>query len=456
MLFKNIPLTGLCMFQKKRICFRILTAVCFTLLFLLIKVDVFAAERLQQTSNPIVIVIDPGHGAENFGTIQNGFTEKKMTLITANAIYEELLQYENVEVYLTRTTDCSLSLKERAEFAASVQADFLFSIHYNASETHRSYGTEVWIPTVMPYQAYAYQFAYNHLQNMEAMGLFNRGIKSRLGDSGKDYYGILRESVKLDLTACIIEHCHVDHGMDSVFCDSEEELIQFGKEDAKSIAQYFGLRKKSGEVDYSNHPVDLPFVDLTQAVPDVWKDNEDPEELEVVVKSADYAQNEFVVQVHAKDSESPIMYYTYSLDGGYHFTDYIPWPGVDMLLQTYDQDVEIRIPVEGENRPRFIFRVYNQYELCTESEPYIFTERFALPVDSYEDSSLEPINTDYIFDTTYEKEEENEMVDSNDLIDSGFTVNSVLYNGAYMLAIFLLIVVALTLIVCIYKIFRKK
>ena len=181
-----------------------------------------AAPRLQDVGEELVIVIDPGHGGENQGTIENNHEEKTMTLVTAMAMYQELQLYENVQVYLTRTTDQELSLKERAEYAASVNADFLFSIHYNASENHELFGSEVWVSSLSPYNGYGYQFGYEFLTDMRDKGLFLRGVKTRLNSAGIDYYGIIRESVALQVPALIIEHCHVDEQRDAGYCDSNE------------------------------------------------------------------------------------------------------------------------------------------------------------------------------------------------------------------------------------------
>ena len=60
------------------------------------------------TSKNVVIVIDPGHGGtgeRNLGAQYNGFSEKEMTMQVATAMKEELEKYDNVTVYLTRTTD---------------------------------------------------------------------------------------------------------------------------------------------------------------------------------------------------------------------------------------------------------------------------------------------------------------------------------------------------------------
>ena len=124
------------------------------------------APRLQDVGEELVIVIDPGHGGENQGTIENNHEEKAMTLITAMAMYEELGLYDNVKVYLTRTTDQELSLKERAAYAASVDADFLFSIHYNASENHELFGSEVWVSSLSTYNGFGNQFGHELLKDM--------------------------------------------------------------------------------------------------------------------------------------------------------------------------------------------------------------------------------------------------------------------------------------------------
>lgn len=49
---------------------------------------------------------------------------KNMTMIVALAMKEELEKYEGIEVYLTREEDKDMSLEERAEYAASRNADF--------------------------------------------------------------------------------------------------------------------------------------------------------------------------------------------------------------------------------------------------------------------------------------------------------------------------------------------
>ena len=127
------------LFVRTMICTVSLVTAC----FFCSSLEAAAAPRAQETGERVTIVIDPGHGGENEGTLEGIVQEKKMTMVTAMAMYEELLKYDNVDVYLTHTEDVNFSLADRAQFAAERNADFLFSIHYNASVDHDLFGSEV-------------------------------------------------------------------------------------------------------------------------------------------------------------------------------------------------------------------------------------------------------------------------------------------------------------------------
>ena len=116
----------------------------FALFFRFCYLPVSAAPRAQAVDDNVVIVIDPGHGGENRGADEYGEPiEKDMTLVTALAMRDELSKYDNVTVFLTRTDDRDMELEERAQFAQDVGADFLFSLHYNACESHKRFGSEI-------------------------------------------------------------------------------------------------------------------------------------------------------------------------------------------------------------------------------------------------------------------------------------------------------------------------
>lgn len=332
-----------------------------------------AAPRLQDAGEKLVIVIDPGHGGNQLGTTENNHEEKGMTLVTARAMYEELSLYEGVEVYLTRTDDRELSLKKRAEFAASVEADFLFSIHYNASETHENYGSEVWVSLLEPYNAYGYQAGCEFLTNFRDMGLFVRGVKTRKGDKG-DYYGIIRESVALGFPAVIVEHCHVDEARDEVFCADEEQLKAFGRADATAVARYFGLKSSVLNVDYSAWELAEAEADKFTAV--TVYDVTEPDVCRIEFLSADYENGRLELSVSAADYDTALLSYSYSLDGGVTFGARQDWPQSDALTGSYPDTFTLNIPVPAGTIPRVVVRAYNMFDKYRESNLYTGAQAF--------------------------------------------------------------------------------
>lgn len=346
----------------------------FIILFLLSGENVSAAERLQSTDGNPVIVIDPGHGGENLGTQAGGiWDEKYMDMVTARALYEELRLYDNVEVYLTHTEDVDISFQERAAFAQSVNADFLFSIHYNASEYHELFGSEVWVPLSAPFNNYGYQIGYELLTGMQDRGLFVRGIKTRKGDRG-EYYAIIRETVALDIPAAIIEHCHVDEDRDRDYCDSEADLIQFGKDDATAIAKYFGLKSSVLNVDYS----DYRLAEIGDSVPiaSTLQDETKPDVCQIEFLNADYDAGNLSLTVSAADYDSLLIYYTYSIDGGNTYSERNIWPGSDVLTGKYEDTFTLTISVPDGTKPSVIVRAYNMFDSYTESNLYESPEIF--------------------------------------------------------------------------------
>lgn len=331
--------------------------------------SVFAVPRVQPLNEKVVIVIDPGHGGKNEGTIENGFQEKSMTMITAQAMYDELSLYDNVEVYMTRTEDIDLSIEARAKYAAAVKADFLFSIHYNASLDHDLFGSEVWISATPPYNAYGYQFGYEQLLTMQDMGLFLRGIKTKLNDRGTDYYGIIRESTVLSIPAVIIEHCHVDEDRDVPFCDDEEDLITFGKADALSVAKYFGLKSSVLGVDYSEHTANLAMADEKNRVQSTLKDETAPDVCILELLSTEEETGIVSIQVTATDYDSPLLYYDYSINTGLTYSPLQPWPKSNALDGTYQDTFTLDIQIPSGTQANIIVRAYNLFDACTESKP---------------------------------------------------------------------------------------
>lgn len=335
-----------------------------------------AGKRLQDIGEKLVVVIDPGHGGENLGTTENGYLEKSMNMTTALSMYEELSMFEGIEVYLTHTDDRDLSLKDRAKYAAAKGADLLISLHYNASETHLLYGSEAWISLQPGYHAYGYQFATVAMRELRDMGMNLRGIKTKPNSKGEDYYGVIREAVALGIPAVILEHCHVDHPEDSLHCDTEEEKKAFGVADAHAVAKYFGLKSSSLGVDYSNYPDTLPEISPTESVGRAGYDMTAPDSCTVTVSEAFYSEDRVLVKVSACDKESNLIYYSFSLDGGGTFSKIMPWPEGDILTGEFENSFLIELEIPDGTSPEICFRVYNPFDVFTDSNVLSFPQEF--------------------------------------------------------------------------------
>jgi N-acetylmuramoyl-L-alanine amidase len=86
------------------------------------------------TKTNCVIVIDPGHGGVETGTISilDGSPEKEFNLDWAKRL-QPLLETNGWQVFLTRTNDTRVSLASRVAFAEEHKADLFISLHFNAS-----------------------------------------------------------------------------------------------------------------------------------------------------------------------------------------------------------------------------------------------------------------------------------------------------------------------------------
>ena len=212
--------------------------------------------------NPkLVIALDPGHGGKESGAYYYGIKEKDINLTLAKLVQAELEQYEGVEVFLTRETDEEMPLYTRANVAHERGADILISLHFNASNQHKSNGASVYVTTAESYRYSMQQLADCLLGEFEAIGLENAGTFARVTELGgcwsdgsfQDYYGVLKSACRNEMPSLLIEHCFMDSVIDRSYFDTAEGLKKLAKADANGIAAYFGLSTKTGEVVQSKH-----------------------------------------------------------------------------------------------------------------------------------------------------------------------------------------------------------
>ncbi len=91
------------------------------------------------------IVLDPGHGGYDTGTIgPGGLLEKDLVLAVARQLRNLLSDKLGADVVLTRNDDSFVSLEERTEIANRHEADLFISIHANSSNIRTLSGVETY------------------------------------------------------------------------------------------------------------------------------------------------------------------------------------------------------------------------------------------------------------------------------------------------------------------------
>lgn len=222
-------------------------------------ISVRAAATLQE--DPIVIVLDPGHGGVDGGATRTwgGKTYKEKTLNLAIAKYckKELETYAGVTVYLTRSDDTYVSLEGRVAFAKKKGADLFVSLHNNADLKTSMRGACVFYPNANYKKnigASGKAVAASIEKQLVALGLKNNGIAYRNSANGTrypdkklaDYYSVIKGSKEAGFPGIIVEHAFVSNPTDcKSFLSSQAKLKKLGIADATGIAEYYGLKKAS-------------------------------------------------------------------------------------------------------------------------------------------------------------------------------------------------------------------
>lgn len=91
------------------------------------------------------VVLDPGHGGANLGTLgYHGTQEKVLTLKISRYVADFVHKHSNVTVLLTRHDDRDIALRDRPRWANARKADALISLHCNANPKPDPRGMEIW------------------------------------------------------------------------------------------------------------------------------------------------------------------------------------------------------------------------------------------------------------------------------------------------------------------------
>lgn len=95
------------------------------------------------------VCVDPGHGGDDPGAVNNNINERDINLIVANQV-KTLLNQAGYEVFMTRTTnDDTFSNNDRYTFCNTKNATIMVSIHHNFfNDSTIDYSTALYFKTV--------------------------------------------------------------------------------------------------------------------------------------------------------------------------------------------------------------------------------------------------------------------------------------------------------------------
>lgn len=183
------------------------------------------------------VYIDPGHGGSDPGAVGNGLKEKDLTLKISKYTRDYLRDnYEGVSVRMSRTTDKTLSLRERTNDANKWKADVLVSVHINAAGSSSATGYEDFIYNGAVQKAtLSFRDAIHEEMKKVFKGFHNRGKK-------RANFHMLRES---RMPAVLPEFLFITNKNDAAFLKKDSNLKLIGKHLAIGIAKHLKLKKKS-------------------------------------------------------------------------------------------------------------------------------------------------------------------------------------------------------------------
>ena len=184
------------------------------------------------------IVIDPGHGGSDSGTVgPSGLTEKAVTLAVSQQL-RDILEASGGHVKMTRDTDkdvygwdatASQELQARVNVGERMPgAEIFISVHINAFSNPNAHGMETYYYGGSSGGKRLASLINQELQ--EAGGLFNRGVKTA------NFYVIKHSS----MPATLLELAFITNPREERLLADADYQQKLAQAIARGVARYFG------------------------------------------------------------------------------------------------------------------------------------------------------------------------------------------------------------------------
>ncbi|MDL1163165.1 N-acetylmuramoyl-L-alanine amidase [Yersinia pestis] len=180
--------------------------------------------------------IDAGHGGKDPGASGNGLREKDIVLTVSLGVKEKLeREHEGVQVFLSRSTDVFLELKERTTAANKAGADLLVSIHCNAGGGAGGFESFRYTNALTASRSLQNMLHTEIMAALKPFKVIDRGQKSA-------NLHLCRES---KMPAVLTENLFIDVASDATKLKRQEVIDALIAGHVAGIAKYLGLKKKN-------------------------------------------------------------------------------------------------------------------------------------------------------------------------------------------------------------------
>ena len=175
-----------------------------------------------------------GHGGKDPGACGNGLREADINLNCALA-WDKEMQRHGVVTKLSRYKDENDDISEEIRECNAFNPDIAVDFHTNSGGGD---GFEVLVSIVGTNSR-----KLGTLINEEVVktGQNSRGVKTRKGSDGRDYFGFIRQT---KCPAVITECAFIDNAKDISYIDTKAEAEIYGKAVAKACLRYLGIPYK--------------------------------------------------------------------------------------------------------------------------------------------------------------------------------------------------------------------
>ncbi|KOP77779.1 N-acetylmuramoyl-L-alanine amidase [Lysinibacillus sp. FJAT-14745] len=191
---------------------------------------------LNQSGNPLkdrIIILDPGHGGKDPGTVVGSNSEKAITL-KVGTLVKQKLEAAGAKVYMTRTGDTYPSLQDRVDFTNANYGEIFVSIHVNSAANTSAQGTETYyaISTGDMYQEDIDLATFVNNQIVNNLNMKNRGVK-------QEQYYVIRNML---IPSILVELGFLTNSEDRGKMTDDQYAELFADSIYKGISQYYAKK----------------------------------------------------------------------------------------------------------------------------------------------------------------------------------------------------------------------